>query len=263
MINIPTLDGDGSCVHTAIHFDRKEMLRLLCAVPSINLGIQDNDGLTPLHLAIEHNRRNLMDILLEYPHRLNLNATTQGTKIGIVHRLIMNNNFNCFCKILRIPLVDLNTKDAEGFTPLLLALTRGEDYSKFTLELLKYAPSRVDINVKDGKGNTPLHYAASGNTLSIFQRLCSFPNVKWNQKRTRDGYSVLHIVAEVGSTDLLDELYLHRDDLNVNEVSMDGMSALHVACLFRHTRVIRKLCRVIPHYLQRYNPVMFQRWKKY
>ena len=59
---------------------------------------------------------------------------------------------------------DVNLKDAEGRTGLILAIKKGDE----NIVRILLARSDIDISVKDKDGNTPLHIAATeGNKLSL------------------------------------------------------------------------------------------------
>ncbi|KAK3595843.1 hypothetical protein CHS0354_014665 [Potamilus streckersoni] len=74
-----------------------------------------------------------------------------------LHESVKNNMFSCVSALLRHG-SDVNHRNAQGFSPLHLALRAGE---RFSMEILKELVTKgynTDVNKSDGLGYTPLHY---------------------------------------------------------------------------------------------------------
>ena len=66
--------------------------------------------------------------------------------------------------LVLMELGDINMKDAEGRTGLILVIKKGDE----NIVRILLARSDIDISVKDKDGHTPLHIAATeGNKLSL------------------------------------------------------------------------------------------------
>jgi ankyrin repeat protein len=97
----------------------------------ININIQNDFGSTPLHYAIEHNERNIINLLLSQSN------------------------------------IDVNIKDCNGYTPLYYAV----EYRKIDIVDALLSNVNIDINIKDRDGNIPLHLAVSNYCSDIVKLL--------------------------------------------------------------------------------------------
>ena len=109
-------------------------LELLQGAPNLH-EINESDGRTVFHYALENNNLNLLTCLL--------------------NKLSEMNEF-----------YDLNIEDHYGHTPLILSIDC--NYTQGFDELLKY---KLDVNYKTKNGKTALHYAAQSLTTQFLEKL--------------------------------------------------------------------------------------------
>jgi hypothetical protein len=115
---------------------------------------------------------------------------------------------------------DVNTKDNDGWTPLMHAAEKGH---KEVVELL--IEKGADVNTKDNDGWTPLMYASKNNDLEIIRLLLEKgANVNLTDKY---GQTALILASANGHKEVV-ELLLEKG-ANVNIQDEDGWTALMFA----------------------------------
>jgi ankyrin repeat protein len=155
-----------------------------------------------------------------------LQAAWQGD-IRIVRRLLSPGNKG---------VLDINHKNADGFTPLLLVTRDLQLFQKLELSLLKnYKPADVvthlikhqaDMNASDELGRTALHYAAtSGGTFG--QHIVALLLDEGTEIDHRDHHcnAPIHFASETGNVDMIE--FLIGKGANVNALGRDGSTPLH------------------------------------
>lgn len=186
--------------------------------------ITDKNGYNPLHLAIEWEDTNLIDLIIE--------------SASEIEALIM-------------------AQDNRGFTPLHLAAQKG--LSKFIASILKY--SLAPLSIKTDKGYTPLHLAAENNRLEATTLLIDASSeieavneegntplllatqegaietilllIKNNAdllQSNHKGETALHLAVRSNSKAIVDRLIEVRPSLIIRE-NRQGMTPLHTAVI--------------------------------
>ncbi|XP_065335614.1 putative ankyrin repeat protein RF_0381 [Cloeon dipterum] len=177
--DIHAKDSNG---RTALHFaaNRHRTINAFDFVQELlkrgaDLSLRDNDGKNAFHHAIEN-----YDVAL-FIHELNGDLVKQRLNNGdtSLHLAIKLNRYwkeNILIWLVEQCENDLNVKNNEGETPLLLACKK-EEWSIAKILLKK----TVDINARDKNGRTALHYAVkvegydglkNSNAFDLVQELC-------------------------------------------------------------------------------------------
>ncbi|XP_030849172.1 uncharacterized protein LOC583722 isoform X2 [Strongylocentrotus purpuratus] len=134
-------------------------------------------------------------------------------------------------------LLDINCRNAEGFTPLLLVTRDVELFESIGSALESYKPlavieellrRRADPIATDRESHTALHYVSSGNSQlsdELAIRLMQIPLLA----NSRDGRSVapIHVASKSGSLDVVIALLDHGVDVNTRGYA--GSTPLHVS----------------------------------
>lgn len=229
-INIGNKNGE-TPLHHLIKFkeDESELVALvnLLIKDGANVSLQDKDGNTPLHYAVMHQNKELVDLIIkknpavekitnnnnETPFQIACNQQWKGGKEYFLTHLPKENQY--ITDLFKIEKIDYTlcekilqqnpdnayTKDAQGNTPLLIAIERND--LKGIKLLLQYAPNTA--NIVNTKKDTPLHVILqkspkSGTTAThkeIIDLLLSHTNLidpsTNNLIRNEDGDSLLDL----------------------------------------------------------------------
>jgi ankyrin repeat protein len=107
---------------------------------------------------------------------------------------------------------DVNVKDADGFTPLMIAIVSGnENIVKVLID------EGADVNAKEAKGFTPLMIAIVSGNENIVKVLLSSPKIDVNMGDGKEGaLTPLKVAAGQGDPTMVRVLIDHARDLDVN-----------------------------------------------
>ena len=128
--------------------------------------------------------------------------------------------------------VDLEQKNAMGWTPLMVASFMGSE--NFATMLVNAV---ADANVRDNRGYSPLHWAAYQGFIKVTELLVkkgAFVNVK-----SEKGLTPLLQAAARGHTETVQFLLAHK--AAVNEPDDEGWTPLHKAVANGHLEVVELL----------------------
>ena len=148
-------------------------------------------------------------------HHLQLHAACLDGNTDAVQALLGNS-------------ADVNMKDDDGDTPLLIACRNG--HMGVVKALLN---NEADVNMKDDDRDTPLLIASRNGHMGIVKALLgkgAYVNMK-----DEDGDAPLLIACRNGHTDAVQALLGNGADVNMKDD--DGDTPLHIACLGRVIRV--------------------------
>ncbi len=219
LVNSPIGSDGGTCLLWASVTNHKEIVELLLNHDA-NPNIQDNEGFTPLHAAIENNCIGIVSLLLSRGANPNLQnnegitplhwAAFEPPRVEILELLLQQTNIN------------LNTQNTDGTTPLYAAVCSRNR------EIVNSLLSRgANPNIQDNNGNTPLHAAVHSNNKKIVRLLLTHganPNIQ-----DYFGDTPLHIVVkEDGYRDEIVRLLLNHG-ANPNLKGLYGWTPLHGA----------------------------------
>lgn len=156
-INIKDYKG-WTPLRAAIFADNPNIVKLLLDYGA-DVNTKDNDGLTPLRAAISQNRANMVKLLLEHgAHGADANINIKDHREWTPVRDAVYRNRPDIVKLLLDHDADVNIKDNNGLTPLMIAATMPPIIATFTkshrLEIAKLlldAGANRFLKNKDGK----------------------------------------------------------------------------------------------------------------
>ncbi|RJE26222.1 Ankyrin repeat protein [Aspergillus sclerotialis] len=221
-----------------------------------NITASNVDGTTPLHLAVGHGHRNIVDSILQQdhvPHKFTVRArNTQGqiplhiaaqygdmdivttllsfrgdrqVKMADVcdrmplHNAVKEGHADVVRELIRHG-ADGTCADFEGLTPLHMAASAG--YVEIAVLLLNVD---ADPNAQDENGYTSLHHATMAGKAEMARLLCD-----WKadiHAVTNNRQSVLHLATRSGSLDLVQ--WFKEKGLDPNAITNDNRTSLSLA----------------------------------
>ncbi|XP_048248343.1 ankyrin-3-like [Haliotis rufescens] len=128
-------------------------------------------------------------------------------------------------------LSDINTRGANGHTPVMMAAVQGHQ-SVFDLLVSKQA----DLALVDEDGNSVLHHACAGGNKAIVQHIVSPSNIN---TRGHNGHTPVMLAAGQGHQSVFDLLVSKKAVLTL--VNKSGDSVLHLACQGGHKAIVQHL----------------------
>ena len=153
--------------YTPLHLSIEEGNENLCSLllkHNADVNIQDKSGYTPLHLSIKEGNENLCRLLLKHNADLNIQDESGNTPL---HWCAFNSDEN-LCRLLLKHNADVNIQDNGGCTPLHLSALNSS-YSEIIDLLVKYGVQ--NINIRDAEGLTPLQMAVRHGNAQAVKRL--------------------------------------------------------------------------------------------
>uniref|UniRef100_A0A1X7TQA2 Uncharacterized protein n=2 Tax=Amphimedon queenslandica TaxID=400682 RepID=A0A1X7TQA2_AMPQE len=169
--------------------------------------VQDEDGNTPLHLACQHGRQNMVSLLLK--------ASLSNGNLLITNK--------------------------KGRTPLHLAVASGhKDIAEALLFSVTGSSTHHDLlTATDNEGSTVLHTACSNGHIDVFRYLSSIYSQGVNVMDKR-GHGLLHAACEGGDIGIVRTL-IETHGLDPLAVDEDGITCLHLLAIRKRVYVYQYL----------------------
>lgn len=156
---INQLDQDGnSPLHLAVRCGSIEYCKLLLEKRG-KINVQNEAGLTPLHLAVQLGHYEIAEFLVQHKALVNLQDNQGATP---AHHAAMHGRSELLT-LLANAQADLNLTTTKGLTPLHVAAIKGHHNS---VEFLTGTP-KVNINAQDKLGKTPLDFAIAHQKTAV------------------------------------------------------------------------------------------------
>lgn len=135
----------------------------------VNINIQDNDGKTPLRIAVESSFPKKVKLLLEAGADITIKDKYGQDVLMWAHSVEITN-------ILLDAGADINSQDNDGFTPLMITIVNGDDLK--AKELIKLG---ANINIKNDNGDNALYLAIVFKRTEIIDILKSKGAKLWKK----------------------------------------------------------------------------------
>jgi ankyrin repeat protein len=133
-------------------------------------------------------------------------------------------------------LLDFNTRNKNGYTPLHLAV-HSDDIE--IVSALVQDNRQITVNTPDNEDNTPLHLAAQRGFAPLVERLLQTKHVN-PDIFNRAGKTPLHLAVALGHDAVVRVLRASKK-VNFNARDMSGDTPLHLAVRCGHGHVVREL----------------------
>lgn len=235
-------DHHHGLLHQAVRSDYIAVTKALLDHGAIDVNIKDTSGFdnpnkqTPLHLATDRGRKEIVKLLLSHPN-IDVNSRDENGETPL-HTAARKTRMEILLPLLRHPDINVNSRDASGGTLLHASATEG--YMEITMLLLERPD--VDVNSRNVVGDTPLHKAASKGHMKILVLLLAQADIDW---APRNGYGLtpLYLAAKHGHEELVDALLDTPNSEAMLDIGQDeyGRSPLHAAAGNGHRGVVKLL----------------------
>lgn len=199
--------------------------------------LQDFNGATPLHQAIETNYMAgwLDDVKEALGDKANWNLTAKDGDT-LLHAAARHTQAPVIEKLLDFG-ADVNIAGKNGQYPVHAAIMAdSEPIAERLVKAMKDGNHSLDA-AKDAAGWTPLHYAATRDNAG-FTRMIAEAGADVNAAAT-GGETPLHIAARTGKIGALQTLLAHGADMSLQNEK--GQTPLDIAVEFRRTDFIQTL----------------------
>ncbi len=211
----------------------------------LDINARDENGCTPLFLAVEKNQKEIVFELLNLPD-IDVNISDKKGQTPL-HRAAYNGIEEIVKALIAMQTFNY-LSDNNGATPLHFAAYAG--HNQIVKKLLTIPG--VDINEQTKSGITALHFAAQRNQLKVLKVLLVNEKTKPNIRNNED-ITPLHIAAHNGHLDAVETLLassMKRDaitnslitKIKVNAKTRKGMTPLHLAAHSGHKNIVMRLC---------------------
>ncbi|XP_046560779.1 putative ankyrin repeat protein RF_0381 [Haliotis rubra] len=218
--DLSAVDESGdNILHLACVGKDEEIMKHVLRLDILDINCRDTDGSTPLLLAIEYNARGVFDVLLESgadPSVVNRDGD------NVLHLACLRGDEEMVKHVLKLHIVDINSRGSNRMTPLLLA---AEYNTCNVFELLR--ESGADPSVVNRDGKNVLHFACIRGDEEMVKHVLKLHIVDINS-RGSNGLTPLLLAAGYSTSDVIKLLLENGADPLV--VNSDGDNVLHVAC---------------------------------
>ncbi|KAF6230459.1 hypothetical protein HO133_004802 [Letharia lupina] len=223
--------GQASPTDVAARTNSVQLIEYLLS-KRLNASTTDDEGETPLHLAIAHSSDyNVSRLLIDKGADINSSSIDGGSPLHTFFNETVSRVILCHGKSM-----EANTKDSRGRTPLhYLAWS-----SRSTVKDINACP--VDEScfaAQDEEGRTPLHFAARRGNVELAKYMINLlPSPSINQT-DRNGQTAFHCATESKRVEIID--VMKDGGLDVRGRDHRRRSPLHHAALHGNLDAVRKV----------------------
>ncbi|TFK19421.1 ankyrin, partial [Coprinopsis marcescibilis] len=198
------------------------IVQLLLEVEGIDVNAVDADQKTALMLAVQEGHHNIVKVLLQ-AKGIDVRGADDDGRTALAHSLRNPNGSTGAAEaLLQILGININSVDNSGTTILMLALCHQDAPS--LIETISRLANASDINAKDAEGWTALMHAVSRGSREVLKMLVAVEGIDYNCVDA-NGQTPLIMAAENGSAGTV-ELLLELEGININSRDKQGRTAL-------------------------------------
>jgi len=216
---------DTALLRALYYTDNSEIARLL-VYAGADINAVNNYGHSPMFLALEKQRGDLVDLFLS-------SGVSEGLNGEYLFRACAKKNYMGVLAMLKGG-IDPNISNEKGNTPLIISSSLGDLPS--VRDLLAY---RADTNAANNDGNTPLIYAARYNQPQVVRELLKPQTMQAPvdvNAQNNQGQTALYWAASKGYVDIVKRLLAADADATI--AANDGLIPYAVAKQKKRTAVL-------------------------
>ena len=257
------IDSEGStCLIFAASSGHTETVCYLAGLKDVDLNHSGNHGRTALHCALKGGYADVVEVLIDAGADIEARNNEGGSALHVVSayqpqfvkmlvragagvRATDNRGDTCLLLaadfgntetvryLVNLPEVDVNHRDSDGCTAVLLAAWKNHPD---VVEVL--IDAGADMEVQDEHGHSPLHLACCSRALAVVKMLVrAGAGVRVTNN---GGGSCLELAATNADTETVRTL-LCMPEVDVNQSNDRGYTPLHFAVSMQHSDVVQLL----------------------
>jgi len=258
--------GNGrSCIHVAVLSQNLEVLK--CFPESNNFDSPDINGVTPLHVACLQNTPDIVQYLLSQncdPNRKLSAAVIEGKTqpklddgtISCLHLAASKGDIDTVKYIMSSAEIDVNCKDVNGVSPILLACRLGFTEMVYFLSMQE----SCDIDCKSNDGRSCFHAAAGSGKIDIVKYLAN-KNCSPTDEDS-DGITPFQIACARGNKDIVSYFVQNLGCDPHSQTESSEFTSLEVAIHCGNLDVVKYLLEELKcdfkNYTKRGNPILYE-----
>ena len=194
-------------LHSATESGQKDLAGLLIA-SGANVNTKDGGYWTPLHYALWEGHTDVAKLLVKKGAKVNMRGFSGHSTL---HWAVRNRDKERMENILAANIMNVNTRNGRGQTPLHMAISRG-----FTDGAKLLIAKGAEIDPKDNDGMTPLNMAASMGSKDVVKLLMA-KGTKVDERDDNYEFTALHYAARFGNKNVAEVLITNSANIKAKD----------------------------------------------
>lgn len=204
-----------------------EIIKYLASIVE-DINTLDEDGNTLLHIAIELSNKEISNFLFSLENsktKIDTNPTNPKTGQSSLHHASSKQDYEMLTVILSAHNIENSNETVWDFMTIDF-LAPENDIRKE--KSIKNPPKFIDLNQKDMNEDTPLIIAAREGDISIVKTFLSIENYSIEiNSLNKDHENALLTAVKKNRADVV-SLLIEKEGMNLNQLNKNGFSALHI-----------------------------------